>query len=1047
MNSIIKFSLKNKLAIWLLTIIIVAAGLYSGLNMKQETIPNISTPLISVSTVYPGAAPEEVADKLTDQIEQKVTNLAGVELVSSSSMANVSSVQLQYDYDTDMDDAVKDVKEALENLELPEGVDEPSVSKLELNAFPVVALSVTDKDSDLPELTTNVEDVLVPKLEGIDGVTSVTISGQQVNEGSLEFDQKKMAQYGLSEEDVKKVIQAANVNMPLGLYNFDDKEKTIVVDGNISTLKDLKNIEIPLAGGSQAGAQAQTAPAQGQAEANQTAPETAPTAPQMQSVKLSDIADVKIIGKAESISKTNGSESIGIQVTRSPDADTVAIVEEVQDQVANFKDEFKGVSVHTTLDQAKPIKDSVETMISKAIFGCLFAVIVIMLFLRNVKTTLISVISIPLSLLAALLVLKQLDISLNVMTLGAMTVAIGRVVDDSIVVIENIYRRMALKGEQLKGGELIRSATKEMFIPILSSTIVTVAVYLPLASVTGPVGELFMPFALTMVFALVASLIIAITLVPAMADSLFKNGLSEKELKSHEEKPSKLSGFYRRALNWSLSHKLITFGTAIALLVGSLFLIPSIGVSFMPADEEKQIIVTYTPAPGELKEDIEKETEKVEKYLMEKDDVKTVQYTLGENMMSGMMGGSSNSALFYVLYDEDTENFGEKKEKIIKHLTNLDSPGTWKQQEFTSTSSNETTLYVYGNTQKDIEPVIDDIQNIMKKNKQLKDVDTSLSDAYEQYTLVTDQKKLSELGLTAGQVGMSIANSNKDDALTTIKKDGEEVKVYVETEEKTFKDKKDLENTKITSPMGVEVSLKDVVKIEEGKASDTISRRDGKIYADVSATIKSDDVAAVTKEVQKEVDKLDLPASVTVDYGGVTEDIQESFTQLGVAMLAAIAIVYFVLVVTFHGGLAPIAILFSLPFTVIGALVGLFIAGETISVSAMMGVLMLIGIVVTNAIVLVDRVIKNEESGLSTREALLEAGSTRLRPILMTALATIGALIPLAIGAEGSGLISQGLGITVIGGLVSSTLLTLVIVPVVYEVIMKIGKKKKKTAK
>ncbi|CAH0254081.1 efflux RND transporter permease subunit [Peribacillus simplex] len=1041
MNSIIKFSLKNKLAIWLLTIIIVAAGLYSGLNMKQETIPSISTPLISISTVYPGAAPEEVADKLTDQIEQKVTNLPGVELVSSSSMANASSVQLQYDYDTDMDDAVKEVKEALEKLELPEGVDDPSVSKLELNAFPVVALSVTDKGSDLPALTKNVEEVLVPKLEGIDGVTSVSISGQQLNEGSLVFDEEKMAQYGLDEDTVKKVIQAANVNMPLGIYNFDDKEKTIVVDGNISTLKDLKNIKIPLTGGSQTGTPAQNGP-----ETNQS-PEMATGPAQLQNVKLSDIADIKITGKAESISRTNGSESIGIQVTRSPDADTVAIVDEVNEEVTNFKEDFKGVSVHTTLDQAQPIKDSVETMISKALFGCLFAVIVIMLFLRNFKTTLISVISIPLSLLAALLVLKQMDISLNVMTLGAMTVAIGRVVDDSIVVIENIYRRMALKGEQLKGGDLIRSATKEMFIPILSSTIVTVAVYLPLASVTGPVGELFMPFALTMVFALVASLIIAITLVPAMADSLFKKGLSKKELKSHEEKPSKLSAFYRKALDWSLNHKLITFGTAIVLLVGSLFLIPSIGVSFMPADEEKTIIVTYTPAPGELKEDIVKQTEKVEKYFMDKDDVETVQYTLGESMMGGMMGGSSNSALFYVLYDKDTENFGDKKETVIKDLTELDAPGTWKQQEFTSTSSNETTLFVYGNTQKDIEPVIDDIQNIMKKNKDLKDVDTSLSDAYEQYTLVTDQEKLSDLGLTAAQIGMSIANTNKDDAITTIKKDGEEVKVYVETEETTFEDKKDLENTKISSPMGMEIPLKELVKIEEGKASDTISRRDGKIYADVSATIKTDDVAAVTAEVQKEVDKLDLPQSVSIDYGGVTEDIQDSFTQLGIAMLAAVAIVYFVLVVTFHGGLAPIAILFSLPFTVIGALAGLFVAGETISVSAMMGVLMLIGIVVTNAIVLVDRVIKNEESGLSTREALLEAGSTRLRPILMTALATIGALIPLAIGAEGSGLISQGLGITVIGGLVSSTLLTLVIVPVVYEVIMKIGKKKKKTVK
>ena len=1042
MNSIIKFSLKNKLAIWLLTIIVVAAGIYSGLNMKQETIPSISTPLVSISTTYPGAAPEEVADKITDQIEQKVTNLSGVELVTSSSMANVSSIQLQYDYEKDMDDAVKEVKEALEKIELPDGVDTPNVSKLELNAFPVIALSVTNKDADLPALTKDVEEALVPKLEGIDGVTSVSISGQQVNEGSLIFDEEKMAQYGLDEQTVKDVIKASNVSMPLGLYNFDKEVKTIVVDGNISTLKELKNIEIPVTGNSQTQGQPAASAQQAPNPAPEQAQATAPAMPEVPSVKLSEIADVKITGKAESISRTNGSDSIGIQVTRAPDEDTVAIVEEVQDEVKKFEEEHKGVSAYTTLDQAEPIKESVETMISKALFGCLFAIIVILLFLRNFKTTLISVISIPLSLLAALLILKQLDISLNVMTLGAMTVAIGRVVDDSIVVIENIYRRMSLKDEPLKGGELIRSATKEMFIPILSSTIVTVAVYLPLASVTGAVGELFTPFALTMVFALVASLIIAITLVPAMADSLFKKGLSAKQRKAHEEKPSRLANSYRKMLNWTLNHKLITFGLAVVLLIGSLFLIPRIGVSFIPADEEKTMIVTYTPGPGELKEDIEKQTNKVEKYFMDQKDVDTVQYTLGESMMGGMMGGSGNSALFYVLYDEDTENFEDKKEKVIKDLSNLKTEGTWKQQDFTSTSSNETTLYVYGNEQKDIEPVIQDIMNIMEKNKDLKDVDTSLSDAYDQYTLVADQEKLSKLGLTAAQIGMAITNTTQNEALTTIQKDGEDVKVYIETEETTFNDKKDLQNKTITSPMGIEVPLKEVVKIEEGKASDTINRRDGQIYADVSATIKTDDVSAVTNDVKEEVDKLDLPANVTVDYGGVTEDIEESFTQLGLAMLAAIAIVYFVLVVTFHGGLAPIAILFSLPFTVIGALVGLFIAGETISISAMMGILMLIGIVVTNAIVLVDRVIRNEESGLTKREALLEAGSTRLRPILMTALATIGALIPLAIGAEGSGLISQGLGITVIGGLVSSTLLTLVIVPIVYEVITKFGKRK-----
>lgn len=523
-----------------------------------------------------------------------------------------------------------------------------------------------------------------------------------------------------------------------------------------------------------------------------------------------------------------------------------------------------------------------------------------------------------------------------------------------------------------------------MFIPILSSTIVTVAVYLPLATVTGPVGELFTPFALTMVFALLASLIIAIMFVPAMAHSLFKNGLSEKQMDAHEEKPSKLSGFYRKILDWSLNHKLVTFGGAILLLVGSLFLIPSIGLSFIPADEEKNSYRYLYTTTRRIKRRYRKRNSKSRTILYGSRRCKKSTVHARRKYNGRYDGWLKQFALFYALYDEETEDFAGKKEQVIKDLTKLDSEGTWKQQDFTSTSSNETTLYVYGNEQKDIEPIIEDIQSIMKKNKDLKDVDTRLSDAYEQYTLVADQNKLSELGLTAAQIGMSIANTNQNEALTTIMKDGEEVKVYIETEETTFKNKKDLENATVTSPLGMEIPIKDIVKIEEGKASDTISRRDGQIYADVFATIKSDNVTSVTADVKEEVEKLDLPANDTVDYGGVTEDIKESFTQLGIAMLAAFAIVYFVLVVTFHGGLAPITILFSLPFTVIGALVGLFVAGETISISAMMGILMLIGIVVTNAIVLVDRVIRNKESGFSTRQALLEAESTRLRPILMT---------------------------------------------------------------
>jgi HAE1 family hydrophobic/amphiphilic exporter-1 len=683
-------------------------------------------------------------------------------------------------------------------------------------------------------------------------------------------------------------------------------------------------------------------------------------------------------------------------------------------------------------------------MLSKAVFGALFAVVIILLFLRDIKSTLISIISIPLSLLIAIILLNQMDITLNMMTLGAMTVAIGRVVDDSIVVIENIYRRMFLQGERLKGKALVREATKEMFMPIMSSTIVTIAVFLPLALVKGMIGELFLPFALTIVFSLLASLLVAITVVPMMAHSLFKKNLygEVKKSKHDEHKPGKFTGAYRSILNWSLNHKVITCSIAILMLVGSLFLVPVIGVSFLSSEQEKMMMVTYSPEPGETREQAEEQTEIAENFFIKRENVKTVQYSLGsENPMNP---GDTNSAIFFIEYEDDTPNFAEEKEKVIKDLKAVATGGgEWVSQDFHSTgASNAISMYVYGNSMKEIEPVVKDIQEIMENQDSLKNVESSISETYEEYTFVADQEKLSKLGLTAAQIGMELSPTRERPVLTKIEKDGEEVNVYLHVEEEAYDKVNDLTDKTIQSPLGKEVKIGDVVEVKEGETSDTVTRRDGKIYVQVSGEIKTDDVAKVSADVQAEVNDLEVPSSIEINMGGVTEDIKESFTQLGLAMLAAIAIVYFILVITFGGGLAPFAILFSLPFTIIGALVGLLIAGETLSVNAMIGALMLIGIVVTNAIVLIDRVIHMEKEGLSTREALLEAGTTRLRPILMTALATIGALIPLALGLEGSGMISKGLGVTVIGGLTSSTLLTLVIVPIVYEMLSKLRRKK-----
>ncbi|MEH7073317.1 efflux RND transporter permease subunit [Neobacillus drentensis] len=1044
MKKIIQFSLKNKFAVWLLTIIITIAGLYSGMNMKLETIPNISTPLVTVLAVYPSATPEQVAEKVTIPIEKRVENLDGVSVVSSSSFQNASSIQIEYNFDKDMEKAQNEVKEALSNLELPDGVQEPKVSRLSFSAFPVMSLSMTNTKQSLAELTKTAEEDIVPELEGIEGVSAVQISGQQVDEVQLKFNQAKLKQFGLTEETVKNLIKASDVTFPLGLYTFKDTQKSVVIDGNISTIADLKAIKIPVipaAGSAQQGMPAnQQNQQQGisggqvsQGKQSVQAPTAIPT------IELNDIAAIKVVGKAESISRTNGKESIGVQITSAQDANTVDVVNAVKEKLTDFEDHVDGLKVTTIFDQGKPIEESVSTMLNKAIFGAIFAMIIILLFLRNFRTTIISVISIPLSILIAILLLKQMNITLNMMTLGAMTVAIGRVIDDSIVVIENIFRRMSLKNETLCGKELIVAATREMFMPIFSSTVVTIAVFLPLGLVKGPVGEMFLPFALTIVFALLASLLVAITVVPMMAHSLFKRGVSSKQLHV-ENKPGKLASGYKKVLNWSLNHKIITFGLAILLLVGSLFLVPVIGVSFLPSDEQKMVVATYKPAPGQTLDEVERIATEAEGFFEDRAGVKTIQFSVGgENPMNP---GQSNSAMFFVEYKKDTKNFSQETEKVIKELNKRKDKGEWASQNFSGMgSSNALSFNVYGENMDVIEPVVNNIEEIFKKNDSLRNVKTSIADTYEEYTLVANQEKLSQLGLSAAQIGMGLAGNGQRQVLTTIENNGKEMNVYLELEKDKYENIHDLTDKTIQSPMGIEVPIKDVVDVKEGKTSDTITRREGRIYASVSAEITTKDVAKVSKAVQKKVDKLKLPSNVDISIGGVSEDINESFTQLGLAMLAAIAIVYLVLVITFGGGLAPLAILFSLPFTIIGGLLGLLISGETLSVSAMIGALMLIGIVVTNAIVLIDRVIHKENDGLSTREALLEAAATRLRPILMTAIATIGALIPLAIGMEGSGLISKGLGVTVIGGLTSSTLLTLVIVPIVYETLMKMKRK------
>lgn len=1020
----VRFVLKNKFAVWLLTLIVTFAGIYSTTQMKMESIPDISIPYLIVAGVYPGATAEQVMDEVSIPLEQAVESLEDVKAVFSNSSANVSQVQIEYEYGVDMDQKKRELESALDGVTLPEEVETPSILAISLNMFPVVALSVSSESESIVELTERVENSILPEIEKIDGVASATVNGQHIEEIHLTYDQAALEQYGVTEDDVKQMLDASNLAVSLGLYEFEEGEEAVYIDGALTTLAELQELLIPV-----------------------TPSETNP-AP---FVELSELATIELVGQVESIARTNGEDAIAIQVVKGQEANTVTVVNAVKELMTEFESEVDGLVIDITLDQGDPIEESVFAMIEKALIGGLIAVAIILIFLRDFRSTLIAIVSIPVSIFVALLLLNWLNITLNIMTLGAITVSIGRVIDDSIVVVENIYRRMHLKEEKLSGRKLIQSATIEMFKPILSSTLVTIAVFAPLVFVGGMVGELFLPFALTMSFALLASLAVAISIVPAMSHSLFRKKLyGEKTASSHQE-VGKLALWFKGILEKALNHKWITSIIAVALLVGSLALTPLIGFSFLGSQTEKMMYVTYSPAAGELQDETVANIEEVEQELLTRDEIDVVQLSITDASsadMAAMMAGGSDGALLYLIFDDaiSVEEFEEYRNEITTYLSELDQSGEWSEQDFMGggmMSSNEVAYTLYSEDLDDLLTSVEEVEKAMTEVDGLEEVTSDVENPYVENILRIGQQDVLQYGLTAGQILMALSSTGQDEVITTIRTDGGDLDVIVQREEAaTAETFEALLETPIPTAMGTTMTIGELVEVEEGTTQNTLSRSEGEYYASVSGTIAGNDVSGPSADAQEAINTLDLPMGVKVETGGVTADINETFTQLGIAMAAAIAIVYFILVVTFGGGLAPFAILFSLPFAVIGSFTGLFIAGQTISVSVMMGLLMLIGIVVTNAIVLVDRVIQMEREGLSVRDALLEAGATRLRPILMTAIATIGAMVPMALSSGGGGLVSQDLAITVIGGLFSSTLLTLIVVPVVYEVLRKFQKNK-----
>ncbi|MCG6208770.1 efflux RND transporter permease subunit [Staphylococcus warneri] len=1038
-KKLLQFSLGNKFAIFLMVLLVILGGVYASAKLKLELLPDVENPMISVQTTMPGATPQTTQDEISSKIDSQVRSMAYVKSVKTESIQNASIVTVEYNNDTDMDKAEEQLKKEIDKIKFKDGVSDPELTRNSMDAFPIIAYSLTDKDNDLKSVTKKLNQQLIPKLQTIDGVQNAQLNGQTNREVTLKFKQKELDSKGVTADDVENYLKTATRETPLGLFQFGDTDKSIVVDGQFTSVDAFKNLKIPatIAGQGQS-SESGSADNQDSESLMPSEPSSASSSKQgssssMPSFKLKDVADISVGDERTSISKTNGKDAVNLQITKAQDANTVQVTKDVQKKVDEFEKNNSEMKAIKTMDTAKPIEDSLYTMIEKAALGTIVAIVVILLFLRNIRTTAISIVSIPMSILIALVALKLSNVSLNILTLGALTVAIGRVIDDSIVVVENIYRRLSDRNEQLKGDSLIVSATTEVFKPILSSTLVTIIVFLPLAFVSGSVGEMFRPFALAITFSLLASLLVSITVVPALGSTLFRKGIQTKPQKQAQ---GVISTGYKKLLNWSLNHKWIVIIISIVLLVGSIGLgAAKLGTSYISSGDNKFMALTYTPKPGETEKSVLEHGEQVQKYLKTKNKVKTVQYSVGGPTPSDPTG-STNSMALMVDYDKDTPNFEEEPDKVLKHVDSFKHPGQWKNQDLGTGAGNDSIeVTVQGPSTDAIKGTVHKIESTMKDVKGINNVKSDLSETYQQYEVKVDQNKAADNGISASQLAMNLNENLPEKTVTTVKENGKKIDVKVKQNKQTDWSQSKLENIKLKKPTGGTIKLSEIAKLEKSSTPSKLTQEDGDYSTTVSGKITNSDVGGTSQKVMSKVNKMDKPHGVKVNVGGATDDINSAMSQLAIAMLAAIIIVYLILVITFKGGLAPFTILFSLPFTVIGVVLSLVITGETISVPSLIGMLMLIGIVVTNAIVLIDRVINNEKSGMDMKSALIEAGGTRIRPILMTAIATIGALVPLLFGEDSSILISKGMAATVIGGLISSTILTLIVVPVIYEIL------------
>lgn len=1019
------FSIKRPLTIAVVVTVILILGSVSLSRLNIDLYPEMNLPVAVVMTEYQGAGPEEVENLITRPMESVLGTVSDLDSIQSTSSTGSSLVIVMFNWGTDMNFAALQMREKVDLIKayLPDDAGNPVVYKMDPNMLPIMQMAVSGNDpTQVKQIT---EDVIQPRLERVSGVAAVRVEGGVQREIQVLVDPARLQGYGFSLNQVVQVLQSENMNVSGGQVEEGKKDLLVRATGEFKSLQEIENLVLTSSTGA--------------------------------SVHLKDLAQIKDGAREEThISRVNGNPGLSILINKQSVANTVQVARELKKALVDMeKDIPQDFKLSIILDQSEFIEQSIASVVHKIFFGGLLAMLIMLFFLRNLRSTLIISTSIPISIVFTFVLLYFNDMTLNLMSLGGLALGIGLIVDDAIVVLENIYRYRQQGHSRMDAATL---ATDEVSNPVIASTLTTIAVFLPIVFVEGLASQLFKPMALTVSFSVAASLAVALTLVPLLSSRFLKlteakEGTFTGRLYGTSERWfDRLHERYRKILAWSLNHRKRVIIGVVVLFVASMAMIPLVGAEFMPAMDEGYVKVTVDMPNGTNLDETDRYITTIEELGEKIPEVKNIHSNIGftgSESMGGAVSSDTGQVYLELVKKEErgrsSEEVAEEVRQIVKGIPGADIKvsATGPASEGQGTGS-PVQVNIKGDDLDTLKQLSDQAAQLIEKVPGTTQVTSGLQEGLPELQVKVDRERAALYGLSGAEVSSTLRTAIQGTVATRYRTGEDEIDVRVQLADAEDTRMVDLKNLTIMSQSGSAIPLGMVANLVEEESPSSINREDQTRVVSITANLSGRDLGSVMRDIQANLSRdLTLPQGYFITYGGENEEMMEAFGNLGLALILAIVLVYLVMVAQFESLLYPFIIMFSLPVTIIGVVFSLLLTGRSFSVPAFIGVILLAGIVVKNAIVLVDYVNVLRGRGTERDEAILQAGPTRLRPILMTALTAILAMMPMALGI-GEGSEGQApMATVVVGGLLFSTLITLILVPVVYTILDDMGKKLK----